>query len=110
MVVPVANATRKLPLWEMTMIRTSVAAAALALVAAATPSFAGGYETRTPYFGAPSWQYDEPVNKMAVDYSGRYVFDNPRDEHCDRKVVVEEGYWDKHAVRPAPDYYGRYGH
>jgi hypothetical protein len=89
------------------MFRTSIAAATLVL-AAATPSFADGfgYDSPKPYYSAPARQYDEPAGQLAVDYSGRYVFDT-RDEHCagPGKVVVEE---DGYGRKYAPAYsYGR---
>jgi hypothetical protein len=91
------------------MIRTSIAAAVLSVVAAATPSFADGfgYDARKPYYNAPESRYDEYAGKQAVDYSGRYVVDNAHDEHCadSRKVVVEEDDYGRRYVRPAP-YYG----
>ncbi len=92
----------------MTMIRISLAAAALSVVAAATPSFADGfgYDARTPYRAAPAPQYDEHAGKLAVDESGRYVFDYARDEHCadPRKAVVEEDEYGRRFVRAAPRY------
>jgi hypothetical protein len=74
------------------MIRTSIVAAALTLVAAATPSFAGGYEHRTldPYADS---EYDGSVNRLVTDYSGRVVFDEARDDCAPRHKVVEEDYY-----------------
>jgi hypothetical protein len=95
------------------MFRTSIAAAALVLTAA-TPSFADGfgYDSPKSSYSAPARQYDEPAGQLAVDYSGRYVFDNAHDEHCagPGKVVVEEyGYSRRYA--PAYGYRrSRYGY
>jgi len=80
------------------MIRASIVAAALTLVAAATPSFAGGHEyyrTLAPYADS---QYDNSVNRLVVDYSGRVVFDEKHDDCAPRQKVVEENYY---------GYYGR---
>jgi len=93
------------------MIRTSIVAAALTLVAVATPSFAGGYEHRTldPYADS---EYDSSVNRVVTDYSGRVVFDDARDEHCaPRHKVVEENYYgyDRPVDHPVKKYgYGYY--
>jgi hypothetical protein len=88
-------------LWEITMFRTSIAAAALVL-AAATPSFADGfgYDARKPNYSVPAWQYDEPASKPVADYSGRY-YDKAHDEHCagPGKVVEEDGYGNKYAPK-----------
>jgi hypothetical protein len=72
------------------MIRTPTVAA-LTLVAAAAPSFAGGYEHRAlaPYADS---QYDSSVNRLVVDYSGRVVFDEKHDDCAPRQKVVEENY------------------
>jgi hypothetical protein len=111
---PATDATRRfsfIDLGETTMIRSSIIAAALTLVAAATPSFAGGYEHRTLDAYADS-DYDGSVNRLVTDYSGRVVFDEKRDDCAPHHKIAEEdydSYYGRRADHPVKKYgYGYY--
>jgi hypothetical protein len=96
------------------MIRTSVAAAALVLVAATAPSIAGpyGYDRPSPY-GGYGRAYDDGgyTNRLVVDsYSGRVTFGEAGDDHC----VRSRRFWSwntygRRVVRPDSGYGAAYG-
>jgi hypothetical protein len=89
--------------------RTSIAAAALTLLAAATPSFADGFGKPAPFEGgtyAPP-QYSQPEERLPVDQFGRHVFDEHADHCAERRQTFQDNYGQR---PPRPDYYGRYGY
>jgi hypothetical protein len=69
------------------MIRTSIAAAALALFAAATPGFAGQYDSPAPNAAAPAPQIGSANDRLMIvnGHTGRVIFD---DRHDDQFCVI----------------------
>jgi hypothetical protein len=80
----------------MIMFRTSIAAAALVLVAAgaATPALAGpyGHNDRSPGYGGYDRAYEaDDANRLVVDeYSGRVTVNEAKGEHCAPRGRVSE--------------------
>jgi hypothetical protein len=87
------------------MIRTSVAAAALALLAATNPGFAGHNDTPAANTAAPAPQARGGDNQLIIvnDYSGRVVYDNGRDDmFCvTRRYFVGSDYYGRRIFRGA---------
>jgi hypothetical protein len=84
---------------ESTFIRTSITAAALALLAATNPGFAGHSETPAPNAAAPAPHARGGDNRLMIvnGYTGRMVYDDGRDD----MFCVTRGYF------VGWDYYGR---
>jgi hypothetical protein len=87
------------------MIRAFIAAATVTLSAAA-PSFAAGYDSRTPYFGYAAPQYDDSGSRVVVDsYAGRVAYEQAGGDHCaPRRRVIGWTSYSRRIVRPAPNY------
>jgi hypothetical protein len=62
------------------MIRTSVAAAALALLATVNPGFAGQSDNAAPNAAAPAPKASNDRLMIVNGYTGRVVFDDRQDD------------------------------